>query len=48
MLNILWVDLQEMAPGINVNHYESQKWLKLAAKQHYKMPERLLAGLPAH
>lgn len=34
--------------GINVNHYESQKWLKLAAKQHYKNAERLLAGLPAH
>ncbi|TJG13811.1 hypothetical protein C9183_16715, partial [Escherichia coli] len=33
---------------INVNHYESQKWLKLAAKQHYKNAERLLAGLPAH
>ncbi|WP_420213756.1 tetratricopeptide repeat protein [Escherichia coli] len=33
--------------GINVNHYESQKWLKLAAKQHYKNAERLLAGLPA-
>ncbi|EES4146931.1 TPA: sel1 repeat family protein, partial [Escherichia coli] len=24
------------------------KWLKLAAKQHYKNAERLLAGLPAH
>ncbi|EFH6922532.1 sel1 repeat family protein, partial [Escherichia coli] len=23
-------------------------WLKLAAKQHYKNAERLLAGLPAH
>ena len=34
--------------GINVNHYESQKWLKLAAKQHYKNAERLLARLPAH
>ncbi|MCC7887257.1 SEL1-like repeat protein, partial [Escherichia coli] len=34
--------------GINVNHYESQKWLKLAAKQHYKNAERLLAGLSAH
>ncbi|HBB3418680.1 TPA: sel1 repeat family protein, partial [Escherichia coli] len=31
-----------------VNHYESQKWLKLAAKQHYKNAERLLAGLSAH
>ncbi|ENU4628900.1 sel1 repeat family protein, partial [Escherichia coli] len=26
----------------------SQKWLKLAAKQHYKNAKRLLAGLPAH
>ncbi|HBH8472474.1 TPA: sel1 repeat family protein, partial [Escherichia coli] len=24
------------------------KWLKLAAKQHYKNAERLLAGLSAH
>ncbi|HGY6691243.1 TPA: sel1 repeat family protein, partial [Escherichia coli] len=24
------------------------KWLKLAAKQHYKNAERLLARLPAH
>ena len=25
-----------------------KKWLKLAAKQHYKNAERLLAGLSTH
>ncbi|HHZ6957297.1 TPA: tetratricopeptide repeat protein, partial [Escherichia coli] len=34
--------------GISTNNYEARKWLELAAEQHYKNAERLLAELPAH